>query len=106
MTRDFWQTLLQLGRAIFEDKTISKVRYVESSLMIADCLTKVTKSGKDLIEVVRSGYYSIPGGNKVRDSTQIAVKTWNQLVQAERNADEDETNIILRLDSELKEADK
>ena len=46
--------------------------------MIADYLTKVTKSGKELIEIIPSGHYNVPGGIKVRDSTLAAMNTWNQ----------------------------
>ena len=92
--------IISIRQAIYEDKTISEVRYVESNLMIADCLTKVTKTGKDLIEVVRSGHYSIPGGSTVRDSTLTAVKTWNQLVKAEMESGQEETNAILNLDKD------
>ena len=95
--------IISIRQAIFEDKTVSEVRYVESSKMIADCLTKMSKSGEDLVTILRQGHYIIPGGNKVRDSTLTAVKTWRQLVEAEKNADEDGTKVIMKIDEEIKD---
>ena len=51
---------------------------------------KKTKSGQELMEILRTGWYEVPGGPKVRDSTLIAVKTLSQLVQAEEQATESE----------------
>ena len=77
---------------------------MQSNQMLADCLTKVTKSGEDLVSVLRQGVYHIPGGVNVRDSTLTAVKTWRQLVEAEKGAiDEDETAAIVKVDKEIKE---
>ena len=38
------------------------------------------------MNVLRTGSYNIPGGTVVRDSTKISVKTWQQLVTAEKEA--------------------
>ena len=94
--------IIAIRQAIYLDKTVSEVRYVESSQMIADCLTKSSKAGEDLLAVIRQGSYIIPGGNKVRDSTLTAVKTWRQLVEAEKQSeDEDETNAIMKVNERL-----
>ena len=52
--------------------------------MIADCLTKTGRLGEDLLNVVRTGSYNIPGGVKIRDSTRLNIKTWEQLMNAEK----------------------
>ena len=54
-------------------------------MMIADCLTKTGKLGEDLLTVVRTGVYNIPGGVTIRDSTKLNIKTWQQLMQAEED---------------------
>ena len=51
--------------------------------MISDCLTKTGKLGEDLLNIVRTGVYHIPGGVKIRDSTKLNIKTWQQLMKAE-----------------------
>ena len=51
--------------------------------MIADCLTKTGRLGDDLLNVVRTGVYNIPGGVAIRDSTKLNIKTWQQLMEAE-----------------------
>ena len=51
--------------------------------MIADCLTKTGKLGDDLLKIVRTGVYQIPGGVHIRDSTRLNIKTWQQLMNAE-----------------------
>ena len=66
---------------------VHEVRYVPGKLMIADCLTKKTKSGENLMNILRTGAYSIPGGANLRDSTLLAVKTWAQLMQAEETSE-------------------
>ena len=73
-------------RQNIEEKTVQEVRYCHTSQNIADSLTKASKSGEMLLSVIRSGYYEVPGGTEVRDSTKTAVRTWNQLMSAERLA--------------------
>ena len=48
--------------------TISELRYVPKEQMIADCLPKTGKLGEDLLKVVRTGSYNIPGGVDIRES--------------------------------------
>ena len=45
-----------------ENKTISEVRRVPGTQMLADCLTKNGASGASLLEVLKSGLYSVPDG--------------------------------------------
>ena len=76
--------ILELRQSIEQEKTVQEVRYVHTSLNIADCLTKSTKSGFMLLDIVRTGQYDLPGGVRVRDSTMTAVRTWNQLMRVEQ----------------------
>ena len=75
--------IINIRQAIYNDKTITEVRYVPSDVMIADCLTKATKNDRDLMTILRTGHYQIPGGTKLRDSTQLSIKTWQELITAE-----------------------
>ena len=86
--------IIELRQSIEEEKTVQEIRYVHSSENIADCLTKTTKSGHMLLQIVRTGQYDLPGGTRVRDSTMTAVRTWNQLMRAEQqDPDLAETNL-------------
>ena len=75
--------IISIKQAIVDDKTITELRYVPKEEMIADCLTKTGKLGDDLLKVVRTGVYQIPGGIHIRDSTKLNIKTWQQLMNAE-----------------------
>ena len=75
--------ILAIRQCIEDDKTAQELRYCHSEDNISDCLTKQTRSGVMLLNIVRTGLYDPPGGTDVRDSTKLAVRTWNQLVQAE-----------------------
>ena len=63
---------------------MQEVRYVHSSLNIADALTKSTKTGVMLLQLVQTGQYDLPGGTFIRDSTMSSVRTWNELMQVEQ----------------------
>ena len=76
--------VIEIRQSIEQDETVQEVRYVHSSLNLADCLTKSTKSGHMLLQVVRTGQYDIPGGVRIRDSTLTSVRTWNQLMRVEQ----------------------
>ena len=75
--------IIELRQSIEQEKTVQEVRYVHSSLNLADCLTKVTKSGYMLLQLVRTGWYDTPGGTNIRDSTMTSVRTWNELMRVE-----------------------
>ena len=75
--------IIELRQSIEQEKTVQEVRYVHSSLNLADCLTKVTKSGFMLLQLVRTGWYDTPGGTNIRDSTMTSVRTWNELMRVE-----------------------
>ena len=75
--------IIDIKQAIVDDKTITELRYVSKDLMIADCLTKTGRLGEDLLQVVRTGVYHIPGGVAIRDSTKLNIRTWQQLMNAE-----------------------
>ena len=75
--------VIDIKQAIVDDKTITELRYVSKDLMIADCLTKTGRLGEDLLQVVRTGVYHIPGGVAIRDSTKLNIRTWQQLMNAE-----------------------
>ena len=75
--------IISIKQAIVDDKTITELRYVPADDMIADCLTKTGKLGDDLLNVVKTGVYQIPGGVHIRDSTRLNIKTWQQLMNAE-----------------------
>ena len=45
-----------------ENNTITEVRRVPGSEMLADCLTKKGASGSSLLDVLKSGVYLIPSG--------------------------------------------
>ena len=76
--------IIELRQSIEQEKTVQEVRYVHSSQNLADCLTKVTKSGHMLLQLVRTGQYDLPGGTRVRDTTMTNVRTWNQLMRVEQ----------------------
>ena len=75
--------IISIKQAIIDDKTITELRYVPKENMVADCLTKTGKLGEDLLNIVRTGVYVIPGGVRIRDSTRMNIKTWQQLMNAE-----------------------
>ena len=80
--------IINIRQAIHDDQTIQEVRYIHSSEMLADCLTKQTNlTGEMLLNTVRSGSYSVPGGTTLRDSTRTSVKTWDQLMSAEKETE-------------------
>merc|ERR1711893_89585 len=53
------------------------------NICLRTCLTKTGKLGDDLLTIVRTGVYQIPGGVHIRDSTKMNIKTWQQLINAE-----------------------
>ena len=77
--------IISIKQAIADDNTITELRYVPKEQMIADCLTKTGKLGEDLLKVVRTGSYNIPGGVNIRESTKLNIKTWQQLMHAEKD---------------------
>ena len=80
--------VINIRQAIHDDQTIQEVRYIHSSEMLADCLTKQNNlTGEMLLNTVRTGSYSVPGGTALRDSTRTSVKTWNQLMTAEKKTE-------------------
>ena len=80
--------ILQIREAIHEDKVITEVRFCPSKENLADCLTKISrKTSQDLMTTLRTGSYTIPGGSTIRDSTQLSIKTWQQLVTAEKESE-------------------
>ena len=81
------EDIIQIREAIHDDNVISEVRYASTFQNLSDCLTKVSKvSSQELMKALRTGSYNVPGGTAVRDSTKISVKTWQQLVTAEKEA--------------------
>ena len=76
--------VLSIRQSIEKDKIAQELRCCQSEENISDCLTKTTKSGILLQNILRTGMYSLPGGTDVRDSTMLAVRTWGQLMQAEK----------------------
>ena len=75
--------IIQLKQSIIIDHTVQEVRYVQSKEMLSDCLTKPGRSAEAFNIVLKTGEYRIPGGNDIRDSTRINVKTWQDLIAAE-----------------------
>ena len=75
--------IINIKQSIVDDKTINELRYVPKEIMVADCLTKTGKLGEDLLQIVRTGVYNIPGGVRIRDSTKLNIRTWQQLMNAE-----------------------
>ena len=47
--------ILELRQSILQEKTVQEVRYVHPSLNIADALTKSTKTGIMLLQLVQTG---------------------------------------------------
>ena len=88
--------VINIRQAIHDDQTIQEVRYIHSSQMLADCLTKQTNmTGQMLLNTVRTGTYTVPGGTSLRDSTLTFVKTWDQLMSAElQNGDGDSSDKV------------
>ena len=82
--------ILELRQSIEQEKTVQEVRYVHSSLNIADALTKTTKTGAMLLQLVQTGQYDLPGGTFVRDSTMTSVRTWNELIRIEQRGESQE----------------
>ena len=89
--------IIELRQSIEQDKTVQEVRYVPSSQNISDCLTKSTKNGFMLLQIVRTGQYELPGGTKIRNTTLSAVRTWNELMRVEQQESE-RSEITQRLD--------
>ena len=55
--------------------------------MVADCLTKKTNIiDQMLLNIAKSGVYSVPGRTTLRDSTMTSVKTQDQLMKAEKDS--------------------
>ena len=79
--------IISIRQCIEEDKIAQELRYCCSDENISDCLTKQTKSGDMLLNIVRHGIYDPPGGTVVRDSSKLAVRSWNELQHAEADAD-------------------
>ena len=46
----------------FEDEICTHLRRVRSKEMLANCLTKPGASGAELLNVLRTGVYLLPGG--------------------------------------------
>ena len=88
-TEDFrlQSDIISIRQSIENDKIVQELRYCHSEENISDCLTKVTKNGIMLLNIVRTGIFNPPGGTIVRDSTMLAVRTWNQLIQAEAKSE-------------------
>ena len=78
--------IISIRQSIHEDETIAEVRFVPGKEMIADCLTKSSRNSADLMMILRTGLYQIPGGTALRDSTLLSIKTWQELVTEEGNA--------------------
>ena len=76
--------VIELRQSIEQEKTVQEVRYVPSSQNISDCLTKSTKNGFMLLQIVRTGQYELPGGTRIRNTTLSAVRTWNELMRVEQ----------------------
>ena len=51
--------IIEQRQSIEHEKTVQEVRYVHSSQNLADCLTKGTKSGHMLLQLVRTGQYNL-----------------------------------------------
>ena len=75
--------IIQLKQSIIIDHTVQEVRYVQAKEMLSDCLTKPGRSAEAFNIILKTGKYEIPGGNDIRDSTKINVKTWKELIEAE-----------------------
>ena len=82
--------ILELRKSIGQEKIVQEVRYVQSSRNIADALTKTTKTGEMLLQLVQTGQYDLPGGTHVRDSTMTSVRTWNELIRKEQSMEYEE----------------
>ena len=85
--------ILELRQSIEQEKTVQEVRYVHSSLNIADALTKTTKTGVMLLQLVQTGQYDLPGGTFVRDSTMSSVRTWNELMRVEQQEERSQEEV-------------
>ena len=77
--------IIYLRQSITEDKTFQELRFIHSKTNVSDCMTKSKPggTGEDLLKILRSGVYQIPGGSEIRDSTLTSVRTWEQLMCAE-----------------------
>ena len=76
--------ILELRQSIEQEKTVQEVRYVHPSLNIADALTKSTKAGIMLLQLVQTGRYDLPGGTIIENSAGLLAKTWPELMQTEQ----------------------
>ena len=85
--------ILELRQSIEQEKTVQEVRYVHSSLNIADALTKTTKTGAMLLQLVQTGQYDLPGGTFVRDSTMSSIRTWNELMRVEQQEERSQEEV-------------
>ena len=65
--------ILELRKNIEQEKIVQEVRDVKSASNIADALTKTTKSGEMLLQLVQTGRYDLRGGTQIRDSTMTSV---------------------------------
>ena len=75
--------IINIRQGVFDTKTVQEVRYCAGSGNISDCLTKTTKNGDMLMDIVRNGRYDVPGGFQIRDSSMLSIRTWHQLMRAE-----------------------
>ena len=97
--------ILELRQSIEQEKTVQEVRYVHPSLNIADALTKATKTGIMLLQLVQTVQYDLPGGTTVGNSTTSSAKTWPELMQVEqqegRSREEEDMNRQLLYQTQL-----
>ena len=83
--------ILQIKQAIAVDGIIDELRLIPSHEMLADVLTKGGQNGELLLESVRSGCLSVPGGNQINKSKKIAASTWQKLIKAKSEGFEKDT---------------
>ena len=80
--------ILELRQSIEQEKTVQEVRYVHPSLNIADPLTKSTKTGAMLLQLIQTGQYDLPGGTVIKDLMMTSTGTWKDLIRVEQWGEE------------------
>ena len=65
---------------------IASIAIYKSTYKVSESSDAIAEKCRFLPEYVRTGSYNIPGGMKIRDSTKLNIKTWQQLMNAEKDA--------------------
>ena len=69
-------TVAEIKEGLFEEGFQQELRHLEGEHMIADGLTKRGAASQDLMRILHTGYYKLPGGWELNQRTRGLVQTW------------------------------